>query len=192
MGQISPAYQPSPTRRERNRRTIYTFQKRSIVNPVVEQFNGPDLNESCERRDSSIVPTQVFALFNSRFANDTALAFAVRLDKMAATPSARIDQAFRLALSRQPGAEERTLLLKHYTRMVEQEKRAKPPEPRPRTAQVRSLVHELTGQKFDLAEEGEPVKYEENIQPSQVSPETRAMAQVLLVLLNSNEFIYVF
>jgi len=38
MGQISPAYQPSPTRRERNRRTIYTFQKRSIVNPVVEQF----------------------------------------------------------------------------------------------------------------------------------------------------------
>src|SRR6185436_9908454 len=106
MGQISPAYQPSPTRRERNRRTIYTVQKRSIVNPVVELFNGPDLNESCERRDSSIVPTQVFALFNSKFANDTALAFAVRLEKEAATPSAQIDQAYRLAFSRVPAAEE--------------------------------------------------------------------------------------
>jgi hypothetical protein len=192
MGQISPAYQPSPTRRERSRRTIYTFQKRSIVNPVVEQFNGPDLNESCERRDSSIVPTQVFALFNSKFANDTALAFAVRLDKLAATPSARIDQAYRLAFSRPPAAEERNLLLKHYDRMVEQERKMKPAEARRRTAQVRSLVHELTGQKFDLAEEAEPVQYEENIHASQVSAETRAMAQVLLVLFNSNEFIYVF
>jgi len=192
MGQISPAYQPSPTRRERNRRTIYTFQKRSIVNPVVEQFNGPDLNESCERRDASIVPTQVFALFNSKFANDTALAFAVRLDKMAATPSARIDGAYRLAFGRLPSAGERNLLLRHYARMLEHEQKIKPPETRPRTAQVRSLVHELTGQKFDLAEEAEPVRYEENIQPSQVSPETRAMAQVLLVLFNSNEFVYVF
>src|SRR5207247_8896647 len=144
MGQISPAYQPSPTRRERNRRTIYTFQKRSIVNPVVEQFNGPDLNESCERRDSSIVPTQVFALFNSRFANDTALAFAVRLGKIAAAPDAQIDQAYRLAVNRTPTAGERDLLLGHYARMVEQERKIKPPEARPRTARVRSLVHELT------------------------------------------------
>ena len=44
----------------------------------------------------------------------------------------------------------------------------------------------------DLAEEAEPAGYEENIQPAQVSAETRAMAQVLLVLFNSNEFIYVF
>ena len=192
MGQISPAYQPSPTRRERNRRTIYTFQKRSIVNPVVEQFNGPDLNESCERRDSSIVPTQVFALFNSRFANDTALAFSVQLGKTAAAPAAQIDQAYRLAMNRLPNAEERSLLLTHYTRMLEQERNIQPVETHPPTARVRSLVHELTGQKFDLEEEAAPVKYEENIQPAQVSPETRAMAQVLLVLFNSNEFIYAF
>jgi hypothetical protein len=192
MGQISPAYQPSPARRERNRRTIYTFQKRSIINPVVEQFNGPDLNESCERRDASIVPTQVFALFNSKFAHDTALAFAVRLEKEASTPAARIDRAYRLALNRLPTDEERTLLLKHYERMTGLERTNKPPEARPRKAQVRSLVHELTGQKFELQEEGEPEKYEENIQPWQVSPETRAMSQTLLVLLNSNEFIYVF
>jgi hypothetical protein len=111
---------------------------------------------------------------------------------MAATPSAQIDQAYRLAFSRVPAAEERNLLLAHYARMVEQERKVKPVAARARTAQVRSLVHELTGQKFDLTEEGEPMQYEENVHPSQVSAETRAMAQVLLVLFNSNEFIYVF
>ena len=35
-----PAYRPSPTKRERNRRTIYTFQKRSLIDPLVEVFNG--------------------------------------------------------------------------------------------------------------------------------------------------------
>jgi hypothetical protein len=192
MGQISPAYQPSPTRRERNRRTIYTFQKRSIVNPVVEQFNGPNLDESCDRRSASIVPTQVFELFNSKFANDTALAFAVRLGKVAKAPDAQIDRAYQLAFGRLPTAEERNLLLKHYARMETQARKIVPPQTHPRKPQVRGLVSELTGQKFDLEEEAEPVAYEENIQPAQVPPETRAMAQVLLVLFNSNEFLYVF
>ena len=192
MGQISPAYHASPTRRERNRRTIYTFQKRSIVNPVVEQFNGPNMDESCDRRAASIVPTQVFELFNSKFANDTALAFAVRLGKMADTPAAQIDEAYRLSFGRLPAADERNLLLKHYARIAEQERRTPPPEMHPRKPRVRGLVSELTGQKFDLEEETEPVAYEENIQPAQVPPETRAMAQVLLVLFNSNEFLYVF
>ena len=192
MGQAAPAYQPSLTRRERNRRTIYTFQKRSIVNPIVEQFNGPNMDESCDRRQASIVPTQVFALFNSKFANDTALAFAVRLGKVADTPGGQIDQAYRLIAGRSPSGEQRNLLLKHYTRMLEQERKITPPETHRPIVKVRSLVHELTGQKFDLEEEADPGQYEENIQPAQVAPETRAMAQVLLVLFNSNEFLYVF
>ena len=192
MGQAAPAYQASRTRRERNRRTIYTFQKRSIVNPVVEQFNGPNMDESCDRREASTVPTQVFALFNSKFANDTALAFAVRLGKTAATPGEQIDRAYRLTAGRLPTEEERGLLLKHYASMVKQERTITPVETHPRAVKVRSLVHELTGRKFDLEEEAEPGPYEENIQAAQVSPETRAMARVLLVLFNSNEFLYVF
>jgi hypothetical protein len=192
MGQAAPAYQPSPTRHERNRRTIYTFQKRSIVNPVIEQFNGPNMDESCDRREASIVPTQVFALFNSKFANDTALAFAVRVGKMADTPGGQIDQAYRLAIGHPPPPEERDLLLKHYARTLKRERNITPPETHRPVVKVRSLVHELTGQKFDLEEEADPGVYEENIQPAQVSPETRAMAQVLLVLFNSNEFLYVF
>ena len=192
MGQAAPAYQPSPTRRERNRRTIYTFQKRSIVNPLVEQFNGPNMDESCDRREASIVPTQVFALFNSKFASDTALAFAVRLGQAAAAPAAQIDRAYRLTVGRLPTGHERNLLLQHYARMVDHERNITPPETHPRVVKVRGLVHELTGRKFDLEEDAEPGPYEENIQAAQVSPELRAMAQVLLVLFNSNGFLYVF
>jgi hypothetical protein len=192
MGQASPAYQPSLTRRERNRRTVYTFQKRSIVNPLVEQFNGPNMDESCDRREASIVPTQVFALFNSKFANDTALAFAVRLGQRNEKPGAQIDRAYRMTAGRLPTDEERSLLMKHYQRMLEEDRKVTPVETHRQAVKVRSLVHELTGQKFDLEEEAEPAQYEENLQPSQVSPETRAMAQVGLVLFNSNGFLYVF
>jgi len=134
----------------------------------------------------------VFALFNSRFANDTALAFAVRLDKMAATPAARIDQAYRLALGPLPAAEEaessdRTLCPDGGAGEDDPASRA-----RPRTAHVRSLVHELTGQKFDLAEEAEPADTKRTSSRRRFPAETRAMAQVLLILFNSNEFIYVF
>ena len=111
---------------------------------------------------------------------------------MAKAPDAQIDWAYRLSFGRLPGAEERNLLLKHYARMEARERKIAPPETPARKPQVRGLVTELTGQKFDLEEEAEPVAYEENIQPAQVSAETRAMAQVLLVLFNSNEFLYVF
>ncbi len=78
MGTLMPAYHPSQTRRDRNRRTIYTFQKRNLINPFIDVFNGPSLDESTERRLATTVPTQVFSLFNSQFTHDAALQFAVR------------------------------------------------------------------------------------------------------------------
>lgn len=192
MGTLAPAYQPSPTRRERNRRTIYTFQKRSIMDPVVEVFNGPNQNDSCERRESTTVPTQVFALFNSKFARDMALAFAVRLEKIAAGQSARIDWAFRFAFNRLPTGAERKLALEHLDRATEEHRRAVTPAVPERKLLVRSLIGEYTGKRFDFEEETRPADYEENLQPAQVSPETRALADLALVLLNSNEFIYIY
>lgn len=192
MGTIAPAYQPSPAKRERNRRTIYTFQKRSLVDPVVEAFNGPNLNESCERREATTVPTQVFALFNSKFARDMALAFAARLEKMTSDRGAQIDHAFQRAFSRLPTEWERKRARAHLEKMTEHHRRVAPPEAPPRKPLVRSLIGEYTGKHFDLEEETDAVEYEENIQPRQVSPETRALADLALVLFNSNEFIYIF
>ena len=81
MGSLAPAYQVSPRKRDRNRRSIYTFQQRSLMDPLVEVLNGPTLDLACDRRDASTVATQAFALFNSQFAHDQALAFAARLER---------------------------------------------------------------------------------------------------------------
>src|SRR5207302_1443822 len=65
MGSVAPAYQPSPTPRERNRRTIYAFRYRTLADPLLEVFNRPGSEISCEGRDETTVTPQVLALHNS-------------------------------------------------------------------------------------------------------------------------------
>jgi hypothetical protein len=193
MGSVAPAYRPSPLKRQRNRRTVYTFQQRSLVDPMIEVFNGPNLDMSCERRDSTTVPTQAFALFNSQFMHDMALAMAARIEREAShSREARVERAFRLAFGRPPEAEEVKATLEHLSRMSAHH-RANPPAPRPeRKPIVHSITSELTGKTFRFVQQEEPGEYEENLHPSDVSPETRALADLALVLLNSNEFVYVY
>ena len=102
MGSLAPVYRPSATRRERHRRTIYTFQQRSQMDPLIEVFNGPGADLSCERRDASTVPTQAFSLLNGQFVHDMALALAARVEKEAGTADARITREFRLVYGRSP------------------------------------------------------------------------------------------
>ena len=81
MGSIAPAYIPSRTPHERNRRTIYAFRYRTLPDPMLEVFNRPGCDISCERRDETTVTPQAFALFNSEFVQHRSLAFAARLAK---------------------------------------------------------------------------------------------------------------
>ena len=61
------------------------------------------------------------------------------------------------------------------------------------TAITRSLVEELTGQPFEY-EEILPVfeNYVRDKKPADVSANTRALADLCLLLFNSNEFFYVY
>ena len=191
MGTIAPAYQPSLSRRERNRRTIYAFRQRNLVDPLVEVFNGPSLNESCGRRESAVVASQALALFNSRFAHDMALAFALRLEKLTSDPGRQIEYAFRLAYNRLSTRRDRQLALDYLSGMRKAVS-STPPEAAGREPLVRSLIGEFTGQQFDLEEEADPAGYEANIRPSDAPAQTRALAGLTLVLLNSNEFLYIY
>ena len=58
---------------------------------------------------------------------------------------------------------------------------------------VRSLVEELSGKPFEY-EEILPnyENYTEDKKPSDVSPETRALADMCLLLFNANEFMYIY
>jgi hypothetical protein len=49
----------------------------------------------------------------------------------------------------------------------------------------------LTGATFEFVQPEDPAPYEANLHPAETAPETRALADLALVLLNSNEFVYV-
>ena len=57
---------------------------------------------------------------------------------------------------------------------------------------VHTITSELTGESFRFEQQEDPEPYEPNLQPGEVGPETRALADLALVLLNSNEFVYVY
>jgi hypothetical protein len=192
MGSLQPLYRPSAKKTDRNRRSIYSFQQRSLIDPMIEVFNGPSLDLSCERRESSTVPTQSFALFNSQFANDMSLALAARLDREERTPEARIDRAFQLVFSRTPTAEELRTVLAHWHAMEARHKATPPPTKVKTKPVVHTILSELTGEQHRFTHPEDPAEFEANLHPSDVTAEVRAMADVALALLNSNEFVYVY
>jgi hypothetical protein len=94
--------------KEQARRTIYTFQRRSVMNPMIEVFDGANMSEVCSRRSTTVVPTQAFALLNSDFTNNEARRFADRVIELAGPDrSKEVESAFLLALGRQPSPGER-------------------------------------------------------------------------------------
>ncbi|MBK5291360.1 MAG: DUF1553 domain-containing protein, partial [Acidobacteriia bacterium] len=90
------------------RKSIYAFQRRSVMMPMVEVFDGANMNESCSQRSATVVPTQAFSLLNSKFVNQQARHFAARVMELAGPDRpAQIEKAFQLALARPPSGNER-------------------------------------------------------------------------------------
>jgi len=193
MGSVAPAYQPHATRAERHRRSLYTVRIRTLRDPLLEVFNQPGSEQSCERRDETTVTPQVFTLWNGAFAHDRALALAVRVSSQADDIGERVDLAFRLALGRSATESQRELAIDHIRRMTERHRRHSPEALRTPRVVMRSMIEEMTGEPvaweetLDLMEEFQP-----DTKPSDVSPETRGLSELCLVLLNSNEFVYVY
>jgi mono/diheme cytochrome c family protein len=192
MGSVAPAYIPSRTPAERNRRTIYAFRIRTLADPMLEVLNRPGSETSCERRDETTVTPQVFATLNSEFAANRSLAMAARLTKEHATDAMRVAAAFRLVYGREPTDGESQQCLAHIARQTEHHRQYPPTPTELPTSVRRGMVEELTGEMVYWDEDLSVLKeYERDLMPWQVEPEVRALADVCLVLLNSNEFLYV-
>jgi hypothetical protein len=87
--------------RERARRSVYMFQRRNLVHPFIEVFDGADMNQSCDRRRHSVTSPQVLTLMNSELAAETSRRLAARLSREAGDAhTARIQRLFQLAFSR--------------------------------------------------------------------------------------------
>jgi hypothetical protein len=96
------------TEEEGHRRTIYVTQRRALMLPLVEAFDGADMNHTCPRRSVTTVAPQALALFNGEFSREEALHFADRvIGEAGEDPERQIEQAFRRAFVRPPTEEEK-------------------------------------------------------------------------------------
>jgi hypothetical protein len=92
---------------EGRKRSIYVFQRRSLNLPLLETFDAPVFNSSCDRRRASITALQALAMYDGEFVNREASYFAELVrNESSRDPQQQIRLAFQMALGRDPTAAE--------------------------------------------------------------------------------------
>ena len=193
MGSIAMAYQPSRTPEERNRRSIYAEKYRNLINPDMMVFDQPGRDLSCERREESTVTPQVFTLFNGQQTRKRALAMAKWLAEKYTASTLQVEHALHHIWCRPPMDDEVQSGLDYLAEMTRyHEEHTTSPEYFP-TEIEREMFEEMTGQSFTYTEVLDIYQdYVPDVQPSQVDATTRALADYIAVLFNTNEFVYVY
>ena len=166
-------FEPS-TPEARNRRSLYMYQQRSLVLPLVKVFDGTQLDESCAAREVTTVTPQVFVLFNSRFAHEQSRRLAGRIiAEVGDDPGQQLEQAFQLALQRSPTPSERTDGLEFLGAA------------RPVSGDLKDTVSLTTGGGGSIDDDrGNPAA-------RQKTDSEGTLADLCLALFNLNEFIYI-
>jgi hypothetical protein len=111
----------------RYRRAIYTFIQRTSPYGQLVNFDFPDVNRACTRRERSNTPLQALNLLNDPTFFEAAQALAGRAFVATQSPSERIDALFAASVARSPSPEERerlNALLDHQTARFAQETEA--------------------------------------------------------------------
>ena len=195
MGGFAAAWVPHPKPEQRHRRSIYVQQVRGLRDPFMEVFNEPGPDFSCEMRDASTVTPQVFSLFNSHSSANRSLALAHRLltEDPGAERGTLIKHLFEITLNRPPANDEVAACLDHW-RNSEAHHQATPARRTEYPTEIsRESRAEKTGELFTFPETLFAYRdFVPDLQPADVDVKTRALAEVCLVLLNSNEFAYIY
>jgi hypothetical protein len=132
-------------------------------------------------------------MLNSDMVTDRSIAFADRLVKEENSFSNRVRKAFELALSRPPSKQEQKRMLAYVEEMRSYHETNHPEPTNYPTKITRSLVEEFSGKPFEY-EEILPAfeNYTPDKKATDVDADTRALADLCLVLFNSNEFVHVY
>ena len=95
------------TEEERARRAIYIFVKRSLLDPLLADFDLANADATCPVRFTTTQPTQSLGLLNSEFINRQAGVFAAYLQQQAGEdPARQVQLGLTRALQRPPAPHE--------------------------------------------------------------------------------------
>jgi hypothetical protein len=191
MGTFAAAWVPNAKPEQRHRRSLYALKIRGVRDPFMEVFNEPGPDFSCEAREVSTVTPQVFSLFNGQASYDRALALANRVLKEKSADV--ITRVFQLSYGRNPTADEKADGETHWQQMEKKQANVVITPSKPPLSVKREAVEENTGEKFSFQEKLPGyADFIADLQPSDVDARTRALADLCLVLMNSNEFSYLY
>lgn len=193
MGTFAAAWTPNPLPQQRHRRSLYALKVRGLPDPLLEVFNAPAPDFSCERREASSVTPQVFTLFNGQSTHARALALANRVSKESQTDEQAIGRCFALVYSRAPSPAELQICLAHWRDIEALLSKTTTDASKPPLEVKRDAVEENTGEKFSFTEKLHAyADFVPDLQQADCNAHIRALADVCLALFNSNEYVYVY
>jgi hypothetical protein len=112
------------------RRSVYMFHKRVVPYPLLEAFDRPAFLQSCSRREESVVVPQALALLNDGFVRQLSFDFADRLLASGGDDGLCVNDAFQIALGREPTESEQAasieFIASQVTRRTERDPDASP------------------------------------------------------------------
>jgi hypothetical protein len=97
--------------KDANRRSIYTFVRRSVPYPLTASFDPADPSKAHQKRDVTTTPLQALTLFNSDVVFGWSQALAGRVIREAGNnQNAQLDRLYEVLFAREPSKQEKIVL----------------------------------------------------------------------------------
>jgi hypothetical protein len=101
------------------RRSLYTFRKRTVAQPMMATFDAASRETCVVRQSRTNTPLQALDLLNDVTFVEAARALAARMMQHGVkTTESRIEHGFRLALGRRPTSDEMQIMRQGYERRL--------------------------------------------------------------------------